>query len=1080
MAGILHIALDDRWNAGGRRLHEELLMRGSVSELWVFEKTSVVPQIFQIRPAAVRRGQWLNLEDWQQILHGRPADTFDKIIVHGLDRAVSPELLPMLGKSSLFWGIDSCGTYTAGCSHSAHCGQWETACHVDCSGCPEYAGRPAEQQRQIQLYQAKRDSYSKIRLEFLCQNEWQQEQLGRSIAADQSSRVLPEMLNTECFYPGDYRAARRALGLPENAFVFILPVEFGNGREAVLQYIQKTLAELRSRYHGYLVLVQMGSEDALLPGELAVDEVRHVPMADFLRGAYYRAADLQLWFAGTDISYRLVREAGLCALPSVLFDIGAARRVVSDETGFVVPQFDGEALQRTLLDVIHDPAMAAARGMRFYEACRQTDGQLAVWLQLCQGSSPAAAAQSEAESGDYTEIFRGGVETVRTFLEQEIKEWTEQPEDTPQQKTDKKCQKALFVDQFCLQWLRTLQPEQPKAVWELLAVWLKLRGLALDERFTSQEGVDAHLLFCHELRAFLVRYFQCTPLKVFSKAAESYTDTITRIWYFMFLNTKSVVNRMRMKLECPQEILQQEGQTGYPLFFLWSMFTPFVPKYLDIHVDKLLTANLPVSLRIVTTFWLIAAPLYNGNREQQQAILTYIRELCQFLGRDPDAVSPSLRLMLMDGMMIALWRLSYYGGNNIISLRAYGDYLQQLVKRHYHEYSQPMRPRHRRRGERLRIGYISVNFRNQAVPQYMANRLQYRNRERFWMKTFILQMVPADKMTRQIQDWSDESETFTIKDSNQLSQTFARIASAVRKSELDLLIYTDIGMNNVTYLLGAMQLAPVQAVLVGHGTTSGLTSIDYYVSGDHEPANAQQHYTEKIIRLPNAGAAQLPPNQGPRTLSRADYGIPEEAVVFVSCANGLKHVPERDRLLVEILQKAPNAYIMLKPFMSNDAVDWKLRDRILAAAREAGVEERMKIVPPLPDSGDLMAFIQLADVQLDTYPYGGWTTNLEALYYHLPIVTQQGDMARSRWGARLLEVMGIQEGIAHDEREYVDWAVRFAQDEGLRQSVRDRIAAQAEDKLFNGPAAQPAYEAALVQMIEDKERKAKKKSGKRA
>ena len=143
-------------------------------------------------------------------------------------------------------------------------------------------------------------------------------------------------------------------------------------------------------------------------------------------------------------------------------------------------------------------------------------------------------------------------------------------------------------------------------------------------------------------------------------------------------------------------------------------------------------------------------------------------------------------------------------------------------------------------------------------------------------------------------------------------------------------------------------------------------------------------------------------------------------------------------------------------------------------AEPAGVAYRLKIIPPLADSGDLMALLMLADVQLDTYPYGGWTTNLEALYYHLPIVTQQGDMARSRWGAGLLQAMGITEGIAHSDQEYVDWAVRFAQDASLRKTLSDKITQRAPQVLFNGEAAQPSYEAALQQMVVKKEKALRK------
>ena len=156
--------------------------------------------------------------------------------------------------------------------------------------------------------------------------------------------------------------------------------------------------------------------------------------------------------------------------------------------------------------------------------------------------------------------------------------------------------------------------------------------------------------------------------------------------------------------------------------------------------------------------------------------------------------------------------------------------------------------------------------------------------------------------------------------------------------------------------------------------------------------------------------------------------------------------------------------ILLKPFMDPSMVQLQWIERLEDAARKGGVLERLRIIPPLPHGNDIMDFLALADIQLDTYPYGGWTTNMEAVYTGLAIVTQEGEQARSRWGAHILRSLGVEAGIARNEQEFVRQAVELVNNNTLREQVRRQIRERAKDVLFNGEAAQPSYEAELIRI----------------
>ena len=113
---------------------------------------------------------------------------------------------------------------------------------------------------------------------------------------------------------------------------------------------------------------------------------------------------------------------------------------------------------------------------------------------------------------------------------------------------------------------------------------------------------------------------------------------------------------------------------------------------------------------------------------------------------------------------------------------------------------------------------------------------------------------------------------------------------------------------------------------------------------------------------------------------------------------------------------------------------------------------------------EVMDLYMLADVQLDTYPFGGWTTTLEALHAGLPLVTREGALGRNRFGAASLRRLGISDGIAGTDAGYVDAAVRLGTDAALRASLRERILAS-RSVLFAPNDSRHDYEKTLDELL---------------
>ena len=974
----------------------------------------------------------------------------DIIHLHTADDRILVNVLPYLKALAkpVVWSVDSSRPYTGGCEHaSVLCDRWRQSC----TDCPEVASAEEKAQRQT-VFAAKQSMYETMQLYPVGTSKWQADQLRQSMVQGVQACALPLPV-ASCFYPGDKLMARKILDLPQQSLVVI----YRAADPSFLPALQQAFLSLKDRIRPVFIVCWGGE----LPfPEMSASSRTFAALDDAARAVYLRAADLYVDLR-LDSVHKGVVEAAFCACPSVVLAGGCAGELIEENTGFILPSAAdlGKSLWEIMLALLKDDSRGKALGRNAYEKVQRGHDRLTIargFVKLYDllGSRQTAAAPASVVSAE--ELLQSRMQQVteqlKTAAGPELQLLFVEHMRALAQRT--RSEQLMFADQFCLACLDTAFVEaDPSYIWEVVKLWLSARKEKDMMACFSAEEKRTCLKLMRKLRACLTEYFKRLSLADFAGVDAVYSPVIVLLWQWVFLNGKSLLHIEAKAEDAIPDFSAYPALEAYPYACLQSMYMPYWEGTEVWSIKTVVTAKMPTSLRFILLIWLTSLPLYGAVGKNRQTVLHYIAEVCRNVMEYPAEFDRVRCDLLLCSFMGALWRVSYLGGNNSKTLQAYGDYVQAFVKRFMGEFSQPIKPRKRKAGEKLRVGYVSLRFKNQAVSQYMANRIFCHDREKFYVKTFMLH-TDRDAMTERIAAASDDFVTFDGVANNAV----AIFAKAIRESELDILIYADIGMDNITYQLGAMRLAPVQAVLVGHGTTTGLSSIDYYISGDHEPAEAQKHYVEKLICLPKLGCVQLPPQKSERVFARAEFGIPEDAVLFISCANALKHIPERDALLIEILRQAKDAYILLKPFQNTVSVDEKFIERLQSAAKAAGVEQRLIFVPPLQHPGDLMGLLLLADVQLDTYPYGGWTTNLEALYYHLPLVTQEGNMARNRWGAGLLRALGVKEGIAGDEKAYVKWAVRFAQDAPLRQRIAAKIAGKAKATLFDGEAGQAVYE----------------------
>lgn len=510
------------------------------------------------------------------------------------------------------------------------------------------------------------------------------------------------------------------------------------------------------------------------------------------------------------------------------------------------------------------------------------------------------------------------------------------------------------------------------------------------------------------------------------------------------------------------ELEKEDSLSYYSWLLRMSMFYPFDGQRFMVNVEKLLLADIPAYCKVILVMWLTALPRYNATQQHRQRLLNYFAHTQRVThAKIKDWMDPYF-MLLAEWLMISFFRAAYLHEDNAQGTFQFGDFITEQMGRQFPAFKEPLlyvKPDKTQR--KIRVGYISSRFVMNAVTFYMANRILHHDRNTFEVHIFALGKG-EDKVTELLVNNCDR---FTrIADSS----NYQEIAQKVRESQVDILLFADIGMDISTYLLGGLRLAPVQCALLGHASTTGLPYIDYYFTSEIESKDAYRQYREKVVKMPNAGAAQLMPpglqHQRQRKVTREKLGIPEDAFVFVSCANGMKHIPERDYVWTEILRRIPQAWILMKPFSAGD-VDQKLIKRFEQINQDASANGRLLYVSGCVGHDEVFDYLELANAQLDSYPFNGWTTTVEAMCMALPTITQEGNGYRSRIGAGFLRAMGIQEGIAVTDEEYIEWAVRFANDPKLCQWVKNRIKVTRKHLLFKNIGLQIEYEKALIKIF---------------
>jgi predicted O-linked N-acetylglucosamine transferase (SPINDLY family) len=380
--------------------------------------------------------------------------------------------------------------------------------------------------------------------------------------------------------------------------------------------------------------------------------------------------------------------------------------------------------------------------------------------------------------------------------------------------------------------------------------------------------------------------------------------------------------------------------------------------------------------------------------------------------------------------------LQYQGMDDLSLQRSYGEIVQKTMAANFPQWSVPLARRVLQAGQRVRVGYCSAYLRDHNGANWLLGWLRHRDHKQFEIFCYHTG-ARVDGKTDEFRSRSDHFR--------HIYGDLHGVCEQIAADKLDILVYPELGMDPQSMMMAGLRLAPVQCVGWGHPVTSGMTTMDYWLSSDlMEPVNGQEHYLETLVRLPNmancySGDQRRRVSAGAFGKSRQDFGLPDDAVLYFCSQSLFKYLPRYDYLWVEIANNIPDARFVFLAISSVHVVK-RFMARIEKVFSEQGLKAAAHCIMlnrQSPD--DYLNLNLLMDVFLDNLPWSGNNTSLAAVDCALPIVTLPTDYMRGRHASGILKMMGVEETIAGTPQEYIDIAVRLGTDPDWNRRIRKRI-----------------------------------------
>ena len=339
-----------------------------------------------------------------------------------------------------------------------------------------------------------------------------------------------------------------------------------------------------------------------------------------------------------------------------------------------------------------------------------------------------------------------------------------------------------------------------------------------------------------------------------------------------------------------------------------------------------------------------------------------------------------------------------------------------------------LRSMHTRR-ERLRIGYVSPDLRHHVIGLFMEPILEHHDRAAFEIFCYSDATEPdelSERLRRHVDTWRDTARL-----------NARQLAEQIRDDQIDILIDLTLHMRGNRLGVFALKPAPVQITHLSYCGTSGLAEIDWCISDWQlsPPGLNEQYFTEKLLRLPDSYWCYRPSSTGPRV--EALPAIRNGYITFGSLNSFAKVNDGVIEAWAKILHRVPQARLAVHAM--GGEVNPSIRARFIA-----GIEADRLVIHDMVPRDEYLNLYNSIDIALDTFPYAGGTTSLDALWMGVPLVSLVGTLPTARTGLTLLKQVGLEKLAVQSIDQYVDKAVGLAGDVELLSALRAELRGRLE------------------------------------
>jgi predicted O-linked N-acetylglucosamine transferase (SPINDLY family) len=381
--------------------------------------------------------------------------------------------------------------------------------------------------------------------------------------------------------------------------------------------------------------------------------------------------------------------------------------------------------------------------------------------------------------------------------------------------------------------------------------------------------------------------------------------------------------------------------------------------------------------------------------------------------------------------LVQPYYIAYFKNNNKDLLMKYGEICSDVMRFWQEKRLNLSLQSKLNNTKKIKLGIISSHIRYHSIwNAFLKGIITQIDKEKFELYIYYL-------------EGSHDEETNTAKNNVYRFISGPKSLEAwydiINNDNLDVVFFPEIGMNQKTLQLASMRIAKSQLTSWGHPETSGLPTIDYYLSASIlEDSNSANNYSEKLVCLDNMGCYFDPPSLEKEDIDLSTFGINLSSNILLCLGVPNKFHPDNDWIFIEISKRITDHQLI---FMQDRESSYKvLEKRLRLKFKKNGLKSEGKIIfiPYLTRNG-FNTLMNAGKILLDNMYFSSFNTSMQALGCNLPVVTMQGNFMRSKATSGMLKMIKVEELIATNEKKYIQIIEKLINDDEYYKFLKDKI-----------------------------------------